>query len=187
MAYNKIKQMNYTLIVGLGNPGEEYENTYHNVGFLALLAAKKSIEAAATETEAPFERYKNSFEYAKCGALAFVRPLTFMNESGRAVREAARMFHAKPDEIFVLHDDSDLTVGAIKISVGQNAAGHHGVESIIESLGSNEFTRARIGIRPANEVIRKKAGEFVLKPIKKSDHAALEKVFEEIIKKIKAE
>jgi len=173
--------MQYKLIVGLGNPGAEYQDTYHNVGFLALDAAKARLGA-----EPAFARYKDLFEYTKTEGMMFVRPLTFMNASGRAVKEAAKMAHADPGEIFVMHDDSDLMIGALKVAAGQNAAGHHGIESIIGSLGSKDFMRARIGIRPAAETIRQKAGEFVLKPIKKKDREALEAVFADIADRLAA-
>ena len=160
------------LVVGLGNPGSEYENTYHNVGAAAV---------TRLASDALFERYKDIFEYAKIGKDVFVRPLTFMNESGKAVREAMKQFKAKPTDLTVIHDDSDIIVGNYKISFAKNSAGHKGVQSIIDALKTNEFTRIRIGIRPAQEKKRQKAGEFALKQISKTDHAAFEAIFEKIV------
>ncbi len=181
--------MRYKLIIGLGNPGEEYENTYHNAGLLALDALKEKLDAGGT-TPVEFKKYKDLFEYAKYGDpenTALVRPLVFMNESGIALKEAARMAGASPEDIFVMHDDSDLAIGDVKISKGQGAAGHHGVESIVAALHSNDFTRARIGIRPLEEIRDraggKKAGEFVLQKIKTKDAKALSVVFEKIIER----
>ena len=175
--------MKYKLVVGLGNPGPEYEHTYHNAGALALEAAKDEFEKMHGG-RIPFSKYKNRFEYARVGEMLFARPLAFMNESGAAVREAARMAKAGPEEIFVMHDDSDLAVGSLKVEAGRNAAGHHGVESIIEALGSKEFTRARIGIRPEREAVRRKAADIVLKTISKKDGEALQRVFAAIAERI---
>ena len=153
---------NRKLIVGLGNPGTEYENTYHNVGALALQHLATNLDPEDAEN------------------LILFRPSTFMNESGLDVRRAMKKFGILPDNVIVIHDESDLPVGEFKFSKGRGAAGHRGVQSIIDHLGGNEFTRIRIGIRPAREVKRKKAGEFVLKKITKIDHAVLETVFKKV-------
>jgi len=168
------------LIIGIGNPGKEYEDTYHNVGALALAYLVRTIGAEDGTAPLRFKTHKNLFRYASARGIAFVLPLTFMNESGAAAKEALRTFGAKPAEIAVLHDESDLAVGAYKISAGQNSAGHKGVQSIMDAVRSKEFTRARIGIRPAKETARKKASEFVLSKIMPKDARAFEKVFEEI-------
>ena len=158
------------LVVGLGNPGKEYETTYHNVGVLAL-------ESLAPEK---FKKYKDLFEYAETDATVFVRPLTYMNESGTAVRAALKNFKAKPASLVLIHDDSDIIVGEYKISFDRNSAGHKGVQSVIDALGTKEFSRIRIGIRPARERQRQKVGEFALKKIATKDMVVLKKVFEEI-------
>ena len=113
------------------------------------------------------------------GAVA-VKPLVFMNESGKAVALAAREFGAQPENIVVIHDDSDLTLGDFKVSFGKNAGGHKGVQSTIDALRSKNFTRIRIGIRPKTETRRKKAGAFVLAAITKKDNEILENVYKEI-------
>ena len=167
----------FRLVIGLGNPGADYENTYHNAGALALDAVTASLSGG----EAPqWDTYKKLFSYARTGNWIFVKPLTFMNVSGIAVREAARKFDIPAKDIIVLHDDSDLPLGAWKISRGRGAAGHHGVESAVAALGANDFMRIRIGIRPADERVRKKAEEFVLRRITKTAAATLKKTFGEI-------
>jgi PTH1 family peptidyl-tRNA hydrolase len=113
-----------------------------------------------------------------------MKPLTFMNESGVAVKEAMKKFGAAAEDLLVIHDESDLTVGDFKVSTGKNAAGHRGIQSIIDHIGTNEFQRVRIGIRPAREVVRKKASEFVLKQIAKKDRERLEEVFKKIIEEL---
>lgn len=170
--------MERRIIVGLGNPGREYENTYHNVGALAVawLAARFADSAATPD----FRPYKNLFSYAVVGTRAFVIPLTFMNESGQAIREALRVLKAKTDDVVVIHDDSDIAVGEFKKALRGRSAGHRGVQSVIDHLKTEEFARIRIGIREKNEQHRRKAGEFVLAPISTKDEKALEGVFEEI-------
>lgn len=174
----------YHVIIGLGNPDPLLLNTYHNVGIMALEALGKGLH---------FKAYKGLFEYAEAGTapdgttLALVKPLVFMNESGVAARAAAKMFNTSPAQITVMHDDSDLALGDVKFSKGQSSAGHRGVQSIIDALGSKDFARVRIGIRNRKETRRKKAGEFVLKPIKASDKKTLASVFEAIAEKLSPE
>ncbi len=163
------------LLVGLGNPGTEFEHTYHNVGFLALDATAPEAEEVPV-----WKTHRKLFSYAREGKLVLIKPLTFMNESGIAVAEALKKFGADATELSVLHDESDLIVGEFKISLGKNAAGHRGVQSIIDHLGTNAFQRIRIGIRPAHEPSRKKASAFVLSKITKKDREVLRGVFEKI-------
>jgi len=127
-----------------------------------------------------FKPHKGLFEYAKINGDIFAKPLVFMNESGKAIAAAAREFGAKPEDVMIIHDDSDIPIGDFKISFGKNAAGHRGVQSIIDALKSKNFTRIRIGIRPKTETRRKKAGAFVLAQITKEDKTAFEMVFNEI-------
>ena len=164
------------ILIGLGNPGEEYENTYHNVGQLALLALARATGKAAT-----WKKHKNLFEYAEINDEVFARPLAYMNESGKAAQEMLKKFKAKPENLIVLQDDSDITIGDYKISYARSSAGHKGVQSIIDTLKTNAFSRIRIGIRPAREKLRQKAGEFALKQITKNNMALFEKVFDAVI------
>jgi len=156
------------IMVGLGNPGIEYEHTYHNAGFLMLESALTHLGPSPE-----WKKYKRSFEYAEADGFVFVRPLTFMNASGNAVLEALKKFGLQPKDLIVVHDDSDITVGNYKISFARSSAGHKGVQSIIDTLKTNEFTRIRIGIRQPNEARRKKAGEFALKKISKKDQGTI--------------
>lgn len=168
-----------TLIIGLGNPGADYENTYHNAGALAMDVVASSLpEGGALR----WKVHKKLFAYTRIRNWVFAKPLTFMNISGAVVREAARKFTVLPENIIILHDDSDLPLGTWKISRAQGAAGHHGIESVIAALGTNDFTRIRIGIRPPRETKRKKAEDFVLRQITKSSANTLAQVFTAIAK-----
>ena len=134
------------LVVGLGNPGEEYANTPHNLGFLVVdrLAERHSIRVTRKENTA----------YVGLGTvagkpLALAQPQTFMNLSGPAVKGLLERYGLKPDRLIVVYDELDLPWGSLRIRPKGSAAGHNGMKSIIGSLGTDEFTRVRLGIRPS--------------------------------------
>lgn len=162
------------LVAGLGNPGPEYERTYHNVGLLAeqYVAGNPEFITASTGT----------FAFVKYGARIFIRPLVFMNESGVAIRDALRYFNLAPAQLIVLHDDADIPLGELKIQFGRGEAGHHGIESIARHIGTKEFWRARIGIEQKTFFTKKRirAERYVLKPISQKNRKNLEHVFETI-------
>jgi len=162
------------IIVGLGNPGRDYENAHHNAGRLALeYLAEKSADGAPV-----FKKAGELFDFCKSNGLILVRPRVFMNESGKAAAQTLKYFKIKPEEMLVAQDDSDIPLGKFKLSSGRSSAGHKGIESIIRALGTNRFWRLRIGIRdPKNKT---KAEKFVLKKIGKADRKILEEVFEKI-------
>ena len=148
------------LAVGLGNPGAEYARQRHNVGFMAADAI------AMRHRLGPWRR-KFRGEVAE-GELAGVRvlllkPLTYMNESGRAVAEAARFYKIAPSDIVVLHDELDLAPGKVRVKLGGGVAGHNGLRSIAAALGTPDFWRVRIGIgHPGDKerVLSHVLGEF---------------------------
>lgn len=170
MRYVKIKQMiaKKKIVVGLGNPGPDYENTYHNVGAMAV---------TSIAGESVWKVYKKIFAFATVDGSAFVIPLTFMNESGLAVKEALKKFSAGTKDLIVIHDESDLPLGSYKISVGKSSAGHRGIQSIMDTIRSKDFARIRIGVRDPAEKKRKKAGDFILKKISQKNERVLEDVF----------
>ncbi len=175
------QQPQYKIIIGLGNPGEEYANTYHNVGFLAvdhLISSAKNMPIKVLTSK--------KIAYAKKGNVIFIKPSTFMNESGIAVKNALRQFKVSPEEVLVIHDDSDIAIGEYKLSFERGAGGHKGIESIITHLKTKKFWRLRIGIRPQTVagVPRKKALDFVLKNISKTNQHLLKSVFITIAKQI---
>jgi PTH1 family peptidyl-tRNA hydrolase len=143
--------------VGLGNPGKDYEKTYHNAGFLAL-------QYLARGAEKKWKKGAANWEYLKTGEKILVRPLTFMNNSGQAVKSALAYFKAPPEDLLVVHDDSDLPLGKFKLAFGRGSAGHKGVESIQKALQTKDLWRLRLGIRPATAK-RAKAADFVLKKV----------------------
>lgn len=154
------------LIIGLGNPNEKYINTYHNVGLLFV------------------EYLKNQILYPMPYTL--LASNVYMNKSGLFIAKTLKKSNAKPEEILIVHDDSDLELGTYKFQFGRGAAGHHGVESVIKALKTKNFWRLRVGIRPKLKegAPRLRAEKFVLKKITAADKKTLEKVFEEITEKL---
>ncbi|BDR56242.1 aminoacyl-tRNA hydrolase [Xylocopilactobacillus apis] len=139
------------LIVGLGNPGEKYINTRHNVGFMALEAflESKGLNWKKTEND---QRYSSlNVEGHRFVAL---EPLTYMNESGRSVKYISDKFEIEPQDIMVIHDDMDLNTGKIRIKMERSAGGHNGVKDIMKSLNSKDFINLKIGTdHPTNESV----------------------------------
>ena len=159
------------LIVGLGNPGEKYENTRHNLGFQAVehflrdtQSAKQSVWSVNSKLKSEIATFDLSND-----KIILAKPTTYMNNSGLAVSLLLAFYKIKPVDLWVVYDELDLPVGSMKIRFGGAAAGHHGVESIIEKIGSDKFYRFRLGIgmsHDKNHVISKQkfknAKEFVL-------------------------
>lgn len=159
------------LIIGLGNPGEQFKNTRHNVG-------REIAEHFAREAELGEFRFEKKWNarvsQGKIGKekIAVVLPDTMMNKSGAAASAAARFFKIKPKGIFVIHDDADIALGAAKLSFGKRSAGHKGVESVIRALKTKDFWRLRIGIAgqrdiPAEKLVLKKFTPDERKIVKK--------------------
>ena len=144
---NKIK---VRLIIGLGNPGKEYERTRHNAGFLFI---------------DELERLKIKITLAKSQS--------FMNESGKAVADLIKFYKVKLENILIVHDDIDILWGSYKFSFGRSSAGHKGVESIIKSLKTKNFWRLRIGIQPA--FAKATAGKPAVKKHIRADKVILKK------------
>jgi len=143
------------LIAGLGNPGGEYEGTRHNFGFLAV---DRLMEAAGGEKScSPFKAWKDclAWDCALVGSSPHwlaVKPLTYMNLSGRAVGGICRRFHIPPDRLLVIHDELDFPLGRMKLKFGGGTSGHNGLSSIVDHLGTRDFHRLRLGIgRPASQ------------------------------------
>ena len=130
------------LIAGLGNPGTKYENTRHNMGFRAveLLAEQKGVKL----NKVKFKSAYNICEFAGARCLV-MKPQTYMNLSGEAVREAAQFYKIPPDHVLVIYDDVALPVGKLRIRPTGSAGGHNGIKNIIAHLGTQDFPRIKIG------------------------------------------
>src|SRR3989338_271876 len=157
------------LIAGLGNPGVKYENTRHNFGFMVADSFAKS-QGLMWKISRDWVCY-----YAKTNEFVVVKPSTFMNKSGEAVRSVAEYFKIDSGDILAIHDDLDLQFGKIRISFDSMSAGHKGVESVIKSLSGPDFARLRIGVgNPKSDDSEK----YVLEDFAKDEKKKLPEVME---------
>jgi PTH1 family peptidyl-tRNA hydrolase len=158
------------LIVGLGNIGATYHNTYHNIGFDFL---------DFTTAKAVFKTKKQFLgEIYQQGDSMYLKPHTYMNDSGKAVLAVKQYYHIEDRDIVIIHDDSDIALGQYKIQVNRGSGGHHGIDSIFNHI-SQEVKRIRIGIR-AERFIGKKSQDFVLRPIYSEDQIVLDTVYQQV-------
>lgn len=146
------------LIIGLGNPGTDYDGTRHNVG--------RDVVRGCADT---WKTEKKLFaEIAKQYDVVYALPTTYMNDSGRAVRAVMSTVKCQLSNVIIVHDDIDLPLGTLRISHDSGAGGHNGVQSIIDALGSKEFTRVRIGVAGVGRT-RTDAATYVLKRFPKTE------------------
>jgi peptidyl-tRNA hydrolase, PTH1 family len=153
------------LIVGLGNPGIEYQFTPHNLGFLAIdrIAGSLGVEVRNRQCRALTARTVIADQM-----VLLAKPETFMNLSGVAVRELLREYEAAPErDLIVIQDELDFPLGTLRIHTRRSSAGHNGIESIIGALGTQDFLRIRIGVAPERRV--GDGAEYLLAPMKKKE------------------
>jgi len=131
------------LIVGLGNPEGKYFNTYHNAGFLAL-------DLVTSDLNLEFKKKGNQLLAKKTGLL-LLKPITYMNNSGQAVIAVMRKYKISPENLIVIYDDLYIDKGNIRVSFGGSGGGHNGIRSINQLIGTNGYTKIRIGIKPDKE------------------------------------
>ena len=161
------------MIVGLGNPGPEYERTQHNLGFLAVdrLGERNSIRVTRQDSQA----------LIGVGGIAgqdviLAKPQMFMNRSGSSVKLLAEKHAIEVSKIVVVYDELDLPWSGIRLRPKGSAAGHHGIESVIKSLGSQDFPRLRLGIHPGHPV--KDGAQYVLSPFRKAQLQELDELLD---------
>ena len=131
------------LFVGLGNPGEQYVETRHNVGFWWIDFIGQNHKLSLKNSKKYFGEFS---KHNEDGEVFFLKPSTFMNESGKSVQALAKFYKIEPEEILVIHDELDIQPGTAKLKLGGGHGGHNGLKSIQTSLGSNNFWRLRIGV-----------------------------------------
>lgn len=163
------------LVVGLGNPGERYAQTRHNIGFWV-------VDLLAVSTGCTFSVHKRSGADAGTGRLAgrsvvLAKPRCYMNESGRHVAPLANFYSVPPTNVIVIHDDLDLEFGRIRLKCGGGEGGHNGLRSVAAALGSKDFYRVRIGIgRPPG---RQEPASFVLEKFTLAERAEIPTICEQ--------
>ena len=131
------------LFVGLGNPGEQYVDTRHNVGFWWIDFIGQNHKLSLKNSKKYFGEFS---KHNEDGKVFFLKPSTFMNDSGKSVQALAKFYKIEPEEILVIHDELDIQPGTAKLKLGGGHGGHNGLKSIQTSLGSNNFWRLRIGV-----------------------------------------
>jgi len=169
------------LIVGLGNPGIEYQFTPHNLGFLAVdrIANECGVEIRNRQCRALTARTRIGNE-----AVLLAKPETFMNLSGISVRELLAEYEAKPEsDLIVIQDELDFPLGTLRIHTRRSSAGHNGIESIIDALGTSDFLRIRIGVAPDHRVEDGK--EYLLSPMRKGQLAVVDEMLDTAAEAVK--
>lgn len=156
------------LVAGLGNPGREHEQDRHNVGWMVVdeLARRHSGTFRA--------KFSGRVAEVRVGErrVALLEPETYMNESGRSIGAATRFFKVDPPDLLVVHDEVDLELGHLQLRVGGGLAGHNGLRSIAQALGTQEFARLRVGVGRPGRGDRRTVADFVLSPFAVEDDPA---------------
>ena len=168
------------IIVGLGNPGKEYENTFHNMGFLALdtLAAKMGKSIKKAECQALTCTFSRNSE-----KVIFAKPMTYMNLSGQAVKSLIGKYGASADDLVVIYDDIDIDRFSVRARAAGSAGTHNGMKSIVASLGTDKFKRIRIGIGKENIF---NLADYVLSSLKAEDREEFNRLFENLAEHLEA-
>jgi len=170
------------LIVGLGNPGKQYEKTRHNLGFMVLEQFLKDFEPVKDTLWQDNKKFKSDVaeltwqpKHGEAERVILLKPKTFMNNSGMAVKIVSDFYKIRPDQIWVLHDDVDLRLGVLRIRSGGGSGGHRGIESLLQVFPKGDFWRVRCGIgRPLLEPADvKKIDDYVLGNFNHEDHAKI--------------
>ena len=165
------------MIIGLGNPGQEYENTRHNAGFWLADQIADDLHAGFTLEKAFFAWVAKARVGA--GQIIIAKPTTFMNRSGQAAGALMRFYKLTPPEVLVLHDELDLLPGSVKLKQGGGHAGHNGLRDIQSVFGAPDFWRLRIGIgHPRSLGLAQEVAAFVLNPPRRDELDAIERSLE---------
>jgi PTH1 family peptidyl-tRNA hydrolase len=153
------------LVAGLGNPGREHARDRHNVGWMVV------DELARRHGGSFRSKFSGRLAETRIGEfrIALLEPETYMNESGRSISAAARFFKAAPGDVLVVHDDVDLDVGRLQARLGGGLAGHNGLRSISQALGTQEFVRLRVGVGRPERGDRRPVADYVLSPFQPED------------------
>lgn len=176
------------LIIGLGNPGKKYEKTRHSIGHKVANTANSKWQIAYG-----FSSWKKSLKFeaeiseGKIGSekIILAKPLTYMNQSGRAVQKIASYYKINSENTFIIQDDIDLKIGRLRLSKESGSGGHRGVQSIIDALGTKNFIRFRIGIEPESGH-PDNAEKFVLEKFSKEESTAIKKIIKKTIEAVES-
>lgn len=171
------------LIVGLGNPGAQYETTRHNAGFLAVDRLVDVFEARGPVKENQAEIYQAAIGGEKC---LLVKPQAFMNNSGKAVGPLFKFYKCEPTDLIVLHDEVDLPSLSMRVKTGGGTGGHNGLRSIDAHIGgaNNGYHRVRIGVGKPEKTAGPSTSDWVLAPFSDSELESLDRLFDDLVKAV---
>jgi PTH1 family peptidyl-tRNA hydrolase len=170
------------LIVGLGNPGEQYQFTPHNIGFLAidLIAEQCKVEVRNRQCRALTARAVIGSEQ-----VLLAKPETFMNLSGLSVRELSTEYEVRPEfDLIVIQDELDFALGTVRIHTRRSSAGHNGIESIIGALGTKDFLRVRVGVAPDHKL--QDGQSYLLSPFRKAQMKLVDEALSKAVEAVNA-
>lgn len=170
------------LIVGLGNPGEQYQFTPHNIGFLAidLIAEQCKVEVRNRQCRALTARAVIGSEQ-----VLLAKPETFMNLSGLSVRELTTEYEVRPEfDLIVIQDELDFALGTVRIHTRRSSAGHNGIESIIGALGTKDFLRVRVGVAPDHKL--QDGQSYLLSPFRKAQMKLVDEALSKAVEAVNA-
>lgn len=172
------------LIVGLGNPGRQYENTRHNIGFRVIDALVRKIQNSDIKYQGEAALFKNEKKFdsetVRLNDSIFCKPQTFMNGSGAAVSKIANFYKIKTGDIYVIHDDLDIVLGEYKIQKGVGPHLHYGIKSIDGSLSDNKYWRVRVGVDGRGDD-RVPGDDYVLQNFEVGEKEVLDKTIDKIL------
>ncbi len=170
------------LIVGLGNPGPEYELTRHNAGFWLIDNLANSLPGCRLQRESRFNALVARTSI-KGQEVWLLEPQTYMNRSGQSVGALARFFKINPDEVLVVHDELDLAPGIVKMKKGGSSGGHNGLKDITAALGTQDYWRLRLGIgHPRSLNLQQPVADFVLHRPRKEEQVLIEEAIEKSLR-----
>jgi len=172
------------LIAGLGNPGKQYKKTRHNVGFIILDSLQKELHGSDWTLSKKFNAEISEIGTGENKTI-LAKPMTFMNNSGQAAGLIMHYYKIKPESLTVVHDDKDIKLGEIKMQSNKNHAGHNGIKSIIEHIGTKNFMRLRVGVASENERKMSDTSRFVLGKFGLFEKKKLEEITKKSIAEIK--
>jgi PTH1 family peptidyl-tRNA hydrolase len=174
VAEGRLRAESVKLIVGLGNPGIEYQFTPHNMGFLTI---DRIAQACGVEVRNRHSRALTARTVIGSEPVLLAKPETYMNLSGLSVRELVAEHQVRPEsDLIVIHDELDLPLGAIRIRERGSSAGHNGIESILGALGTQEFLRIRLGISPDRKAVD--GVQYVLTPFRKAQLKVVDEILD---------
>ncbi len=176
--------MSIRLIVGLGNPGPEYEQTRHNAGFWLVDNLANSLPCCRLQRESRFNALVAKTSIAG-QEVWLCEPQTFMNRSGQSVGGLARFYKINPDEVLVIHDELDIAPGAVKMKKGGSSGGHNGLKDITAALGTQDYWRLRLGIgHPRSLASQQAVADFVLHRPRKEEQQLIDEAIDKSLRVI---